>query len=319
MRAAALLFALLVALPTALAHVPHDRAYVQALEGARVSRVAMNGTVARIDLLDTDAVRHLVSYTISPARMSFAGEERDDAPVADRNAVRARFEITRLVLFHDANQDGAWQPSTDGVLKSWRFSNYQWRVVGPRQVGVGGIAGVDDVLWEGALQGGPNVTLEVASAGRDLVDEGARARPQDVLVYLTIQNLTARPLGSLYALEGALVTPRDSLTAEERLDNLTVAVHAEQDRRRVYLDWGGTVLNERGEGNVTFAMDAPSDVGQESSSAMRWTMPLTDRSLHLLFVVAVEYPLTQARGTPDLALPVAAAALAAVALLRRRG
>lgn len=319
MRGVALAFALLLALPTAMAHIPHNRDSVQSIENARAVIAKLNGTVANVDMLDTlDRTRNLVTYDIAPGRMAIDAEVRQDAPIADRNVLHARFELARIVLFHDINQDGAFEPATDGVLKSWRFSNYQWRATDVRLVGLGTLTGVNDVLWNGTLGGAPNVTLEMAAPGRDVTDEGARARPQDLILYLTVPNLPARPAGSLYAIEGALVTAPGAAVAEERLDNTTLAVHADVEGRRAYLDWGGSVQNERGEGNLTFAMDPPDTVGGQTTRPMRWTLPLTDKGFRIVLVAAVEYTLPNARGTPDAALPLAAGAIALVALARRR-
>ncbi|GEM_PF-3742463 len=318
MRPAPLALALVLLAPLALAHVPHDRAFVQATEGDRVVEVALNGTAAQVTLLDSaDRLRHVVTHGVNPGRMAFDVEERDDASVADRGVLHARVQLDRLLLYRDANSDGAWEPGTDTVLKSWRFVNYRWSSSGVRQVGVGGLTGVDDVLWTGALGGAPNVTLEMVAAGRDVSDEGARARPQDLLLYLTVPSLPPRQVGSLYALEGSLVAPPGASVSQEILDNLTMATHAEKDGKRAYLDWGGQAQVDNREGNVTFALDPPTQAGGSDVYAARWSLPLVDNGLRLVMVSAIEYPLPAAR-TPDVALPLAAGVLLLAALARRR-
>jgi hypothetical protein len=319
MRPVALALAALLLLPAAAAHIPHARGQVQPSESSRIDEVRMNGTAAEVTMIDTgDRLRHLVTQKVDPGHLAIDATERDDSSVADANALHARFEISRLLLYHDANADGAYEPGTDLVLKSWRYVNYVWKTDGVRQVGVGGLTGVSDVFWTGTLGGAPNATLEMVAAGEDVTDEGATARPQDLLLYLTVPSLPPRDVGSLYAFEGAITAPAGSTLGRSLVDNLTLDAHADEPGgRRAYLDWGGQATVDRREANVTFDADPPQRVGGDDVFAVRWSLPLTDRSIRLVMVSAVEYPVGKAP-LPDVGLAGAGAALAVAALLPRR-
>lgn len=318
MRVALVLLAAALLAPLVAAHVPHTRPPLQASEAPRQVETSLNGTVATFDLYDqSDRLRHYVRHVVAPGRMSFEVQMRDDASVAE-GAIQARWELARLLLFRDANADGAYQPGTDSVLKSWRFQSYVWKTTGVKPVRVGTASNADDVLWNGSLAGAPNVTLEVVASGRDVTDEGARARPQDALAYLTFPDLPPRPTGTLYAIEGTLVAAEGASVTVDTAQNLTMGIHVDDVAKRAYLDWGGEATVDGHEGAMTLGLDDPTVANGQQSRPFRWSFPVLDKSIRVVFVSAVEFTPTTSRGVPGFELPLAAAALVALALARRR-
>lgn len=314
MRRAALLALVLLA-PLAQAHLDHERPYLQPSEPARDVDVTLSGLAADIDLLQKgDPLRHLVRHRVDP-RGTLAVEHREDASVA-ATAAGARWEIARLVEFKDENQNTQMDRG-ETVVRAWRLASYAWTATGPRGVQVG-TTPATDVFWQGNLSGGPTMSIQVATAGTPFLDEGARVRPQDVLVYWDVQGLPPRGVGSLHAIEGAIVTREDAVVREDRLGNVTIGAYVDVGGRRAFLDWGGQAVVDRVEHTLRFSMDEPVVANGNATRAFRLTFPPMESSARLVIVSAVEYPVPTGRPTPGPPAWAVLVALGGLALGRRR-
>lgn len=313
-RLGPLVLALLLLAPLAVAHVPHARGSIQYSEGERSVSIEKSGTAAFVNLtLVADIERDPVMHVIDPAQGLVLASYRPSPPEADAR-YEQRWSIERILEYHDANADGRYEPGLDGQIRSWRLSSYQW--TGP-VVSDATIArtAVRDIAWTGQLQGAPNVTLEAVAAGKPLSDEGANARSQDVLLYLTFSAFPKRNVGALYVLESTIATRGNATLVEERTKNLTTDVALTQGSRRGFLDWGGSAIVDGAEASALVFVGEPQEDGDDVARALRLDFPRLDRSLRLVVVSAVEYA-TPAR-SPDLTAPLVALVLVGVALSRR--
>lgn len=317
----ALILILALLAPLAGAHVEGARPVLQRAERERTVDVRMEGVTAIVDLSQkADPLRETVRHVLDPARGRFSVEHRPDASAREK-AFNVTWEVARLLEYRDLNHDGRFQPDVDTPVKSWRLQNYRWTVSGPADVSVGGVP-AKSIIWDGNLSGSPRLRIEVAIAGMDFVDEGARARPQDVMIYFDVRNIPQRSVGSLYAIEGSVTLPPDAtLSPALAPTNVTTGALVDLGPRRALLIHGGEALLDGSEQRIPLTLDAPrTPDGGNTAAAMRLHLPITDRAMHFVLVSGVEYELPVERA-PGVPFPLVALLLVGVAtaLRARRG
>lgn len=313
------LVVLLLALPSALAHIDHIRPFIQPIVYPRTVDAHIDGLDARFDLvLPDDPLRQFIRYDIDPIGLGIAIEHRPDMSSLD-GAARFEWQITRLVEYADDNLDLAFQPKEEPVARQWRFVGQAWNVSGVRDVILGG-APAKDILWQGATRTGPNITLEVASAGAAIMDEGARIRAQDVIVYLDFTGLPDRDVGRLHALEGRLVMPPGASVALDNAPNATVGLYADYEGRRTFFSWGGEAMLDGRERGVEMTLDEPElDAEGNVTQKFRLHLPQFEDSARFVLVAALEYETpTGRRALIPSSYAVPFVGLAVAVLLSRR-
>lgn len=316
--AVALLLALCLLAPLAQAHLEFQRPVLQAAEARREVNVTLSPAgAARIHLFHAnDPLREAVQHDVAPAQGAFQVEHREHLSRADE-AVRVRFELSRLVEYRDANADGLLTPEVDAQIRAWRFPALGWRA-GPVQNALVGGATSKIVTWNATVSGGPRLNLTVAAVGQEVVDEGARARPQDVLLYLDLAQLPPRGLGNLHALEGQVVAPAGATLASIRAPtNETVGVRVDADGRRAFFLWGGQGTVDGREQPLVATLGLPVEKDGNVTWELRLNFPTMERGAHLVMVTGIEYEVPQNR-TPDAAPAALVLSLLGLALLRRR-
>lgn len=280
----ALVLALLLA-PVAAAHLQYERPSIQEAQEDRNVLVDVDGVNATFEFLHSrDAVSDYVRHVVDPKRGVFSVEYRPQASEGDE-AFGARWVLTRFIEYRDQNQDGAYTPVTDTVVRSWRLQGYVWNATSPQLVRVGPVQG-QYVRWNGNLTGGPALQVEVVGAGKAFVDEGATARSQDVVVYLRASGFPTRGSGNLHAVEGEAVPLGGGTFRLLHEGEETVALLLESPDRLAILDWGGQATVDRVEGRVQAALDAPTPDG---SAAFRLSLPRADQDVAFVLVSGVEY------------------------------
>ena len=312
----ALLGAALLALPTALAHLEFARPSLQAGEPPRAVQMTLQGTAAEVALTDSfDPLRNWVLHDVDPAKGLVRAEHRRDPPRAEEAFV-ARAELARLVEYRDLNADGRFSTGVDTALRSWRFSSQPWKATPVQNATVGGARG-KAVTWTSNLTGAPSFEMTLAAAGLEVTDEGARARPQDVLLYLDALEVPPRGVGALHVLEGAVTAPEGSVLREvDTPDNETVGFYVEGDGRRYYFLWGGQGAVDGREQPLGFTHGEPTVGDGNATWEFRLHLPTMDRSLHLVVVSGIEYAPSTARTPGPAAWAILAAAGAALLLVR---
>lgn len=316
MRAIVLLALVALLAPTAAAHVDRDRYSLQPGQVERDVSLTHSGTTARVELLSgRDPLRDLVRHTIDPARGIFESEYREH-PSDAASGFAARWTILRLVEYGDLNDDGQYQPGLDPVVRSWRPGGYEWNVTPPRRVFIGGVIG-DDMAWNGTAAGAPNVRLELGASGRAMQDEGARVKPQDVILYLDIEGFPPRGVGNLYAIEGQLAPPTgaavrfDPAVVENR--TIPAGIVVESPGRLAVLDWGAQATVD---GVEEFLNATIGDAEPSGNRTFLLHLPRFDASLRMVLVSAVEYVNATKRG-PGFEAAWVALAVGVVALAGR--
>lgn len=312
-RAVAFALVLLLAAQTALAHIDNPPPRLQPFQTARTPDVTLNGTRANFDLLlASDPLRHLVRHTVDPAAGLFVSEYRFAPPDA-AGAFRLVVEIERLIEYRDVNEDLRYDPLVDVLVRSWRLDAGTWRA-GNVQDALYGRASAKTVEWRGNLSAGPSLTVLAAAAGAAVLDEGARALPQDILLYVDIENFPPRGTGHVYALDGTVRTsPIIGAHEDVAAVNVTTSISMREERNMAFLQWGGEAVLD-GRESVIEATLGPLVDGEQS---FRIHFPVIDRSVRLVMVAGVEY-VVEPRGTDAPAAPWALLALVAVSLAWRR-
>jgi hypothetical protein len=280
----------------------------------------VNGTEARLDMLaPNDPLVNLVRHRVDPRAGAFESEYRPDDSVA-ATAFRTRVTWARFLEYHDTNQDQRYENGTDTIIRSWPLSAYAWTTTGWRAVFVGGQT-AQDLSFTGTASGAPRLKIELAAAGAAVTDEGAKARAQDVLLYVDMSGFPSRGAGDLYALEGTVAPPPgadvslDAILDPNGTVPLAVLARSAAGDRLAFFDWGGQATLDGSVQDLNASLDPPSDAS--GTRTVRWDFPLFDKTLHMVMVSGVEYTLPDKRA-PDVALPVAMLAVGALAWARRR-
>ncbi|HEX2021106.1 MAG TPA: hypothetical protein VHH36_00210 [Candidatus Thermoplasmatota archaeon] len=286
------------AAPLAQAHLPFERPYVQAGEGARTVNVTVDGPRARFEMTqDDDPLLDLVRHEMDLARGIVRVEHRRDPPSAG-DAIFAEWRLARVVEYRDANRNFLFDAG-DTVARAWRPASYAWNVTGPAPARVGDLT-VQLVTWNGSAPTGPAIRFQAAAAGRDFTDEGARVRPQDVALYLQMDGFSGRGVGNLYALEAQVVAREGSSAVEETSPNGTFGLHVDLGGRRAYLVWGAQATLDGAETDVAFTLGEATVADGNVTWPAIWHFPLFDRSARMVMVSAVEYPLPTERPSPGM-------------------
>lgn len=300
--------------PLAAAHAEHDRPSIQADQEVRTVRAALAGANATVELLKaSDAVSDYVRHTLDLRRGVIAVEERPQASRAD-DAFSARFTLLRLVEYRDANRDGAYSPGADLVARSWTPSQYAWNATGPQSVRVADVQ-AQFLRWQANATGSPAIRVDAVAAGRAFTDEGARARPQDVVLYVDFTNLPVRAAGHLHAIEGLVQTSPGASVRLDRGPNLTAGLVVEAPHRLAFLDWGAEGVVDGKEQRLAADLREPKPDG---SVEFVLHLPIMDESLRLVMVSGVEYEKEERRADGvGLAVTLATVVLLAVWTRRR--
>lgn len=314
MRLAPLALLVLALAPFAAAHVPFDRPSLQPTEPVRDVEIEPARIGAAITLLQaSDPLRHSVRHEVDP-RGALGVEHRPD--LSRPPSFSARIQLDRLAEYRDLNADAKFTPEVDTIARQWRLSSQPWTASVVQNVTLGGLRG-KSMTWTADLLGNPHFSLTAAAAGQQVVDEGALARPQDVLLYFDVSSLPPRGTGHLHLLEGSFVAPSGA-TLHEVLgaDNATAGVYVERGNERAYLLWGAQATLDGREQLLTFSTGEPAEAEGNVTWPFRLHFPLTDRTMHLVMVQAIEYapPASRTPGPGLAAVVVAAVAAAAVGL-----
>lgn len=297
-KLAAAIAAALLLLPVAAAHLDRERPHVQQSEARRDLTFTSTGTTGRIDLAFTlDRLRDSITHVVDPTKGVYDTQYRVD-PSDASTAFSTRWTWVQFVEYRDANADGTFQPGVDPVVHSWKPSAYAWNVTPPRTVTIAGQT-AKDMAWNGTIAGGPHIDIEIASLGVATIDEGARIRPQDYILYLDMNDYPPRQVGSLYALEWLITPPKDVTIGfdEVTINNETIRVGArvENAERLAFLDWGAQATLDGEEAFLNATLSQPDANGNRS---MYLNFPRFDTTLHMVWVVGVEYVTPLQRGTP---------------------
>lgn len=308
---AALLLALL-ALPLAGAHIAHERASLQRFQVERLVEARVEGRIVIVDeVLANDPLRQLVRHTADGTRGAFTVEHRKEASsTADRVVVG--WTLTRMVEYRDANSNLLFDPA-DAVVRSWRLESYRWNVSEIRDVTLAGEK-AKSIVWTGNQTGGPGLTLELAAVGKEVTDEGARIRPQDVALYIDVHGIPPRQVGNLHAIEGELRYGVAGAVTRDEATNTTVALRVDEAGRRAFLVWGGEALLDGKEQRLRATLGDPATKGENVTQPFRLHFPAFEHDARLVVVSGIEYALPTQRPTPTWAgLVVVALVLAAFA------
>jgi hypothetical protein len=315
--ALALAFALALVVPTVAAHLGRDRPHIQAFEGARRVDFTRTGTTGEVKLLASDPLRDLVRHALDPARGLLEAEYRKDPSLAS-TALVARWTMSRIVEYRDSNDNGLFDPGIDPVSRTWRPAGYVWNATEPADVFIGGTTATA-MTWNGTVANGPKASFILAAAGQPFRDEGARAQPQDVLVYFDMSGFPPRGVGHLYAIELELAPTTD---AQVTIDLANVGngtaeagLRVETKDRLVALDWGAQATLDGREQFMNVTVDKPDKNGNRT---VFWHFPRFDSSLHMVIVSGVEFVLPERTVLPDVSPGVALALVALLALARRK-
>ena len=314
-----LLAAALLALPGADAHLEFQRPSIQAGETQRLIEATVSGPAATFRLVDrADPLRNAVRHEVDPSEALVLVEHRRDPPQA-HDAFTMRVGLVRLAEYRDLNADGRFTPDLDAAVKAWRFENQPWQTSPVQNATVGG-APARSVSWGANLTGNPHFDLTLAATGYDVTDEGARARPQDVLLYLDVKDLPPRGTGSLHFLEATVTAPAGSTLAQVLgANNHTVGVHVDHDGRRGFFLWGGQAAVDGREQLVLYSQEGPVVEKGNATWTFRLGFPLMDRSARLVMVSGVEYAPPDKGAPAPGAWALLATGAACALLLGRRG
>ena len=314
---AALLCAVLLLVPTCAAHLAFDRPSIQPGQAPRLVEMSVDGSAATVRLLDaSDPLRNLVRHDVDPAKGLVRVEHREDPPRAE-DAFVVRLDLVRLAEYKDLNTDGRYTPDVDTAIRSWRLATQPWTATPVQNATVGGAKG-KAVSWGANASGAPHFDLTAAVAGYDVTDEGARARPQDVILYVDLLDLPPRGTGSLHVLEGTLTGPSGARLGEVfAANNETVGVYVDHEGRRAFLLWGGQATIDGREQALGFTHGTPVGGNGTATWDFRLHFPLMDRGARLVMVSGVEYAPPQ-RDAHGAGAAWAALALVAAALAARR-
>lgn len=317
MLAAALAAALLFS-PLAAAHLDRERPHIQASEARRDLTFTQSGSAGLIDLSFTlDPLRDSVSHVVDPTKGTFESSYREN-PSDASTAFTTRWSWVQFVEFRDANADGVFVAGVDPVVHSWKPSSYSWNVTPPRSVAITGQA-ARDMIWNGTVSGGPRFLVEAASLGVATIDEGARIRPQDYIVYLDLSDFPARQVGSLYAMEWRIAPAPNTETRFDQalVDNETVVVGArvENPTRLAFFDWGAQATLDDEEAFVNATLGSPDENGNRT---LFMNFPRFDRTLHMVWVLGIEYETPLKRGAPGFEAAALVAVFALLAAWTRR-
>lgn len=316
MRAIALVLALVVLAPLAVAHVQNARPSLQAIQVNRLVTLQPQGLVIVGHLVNpVDPLRHAIEHELDPAEGRFRVEYRLDQSDAS-SAFFAEWGLTRIIEYRDLNVDGRYQPSTDTAVKAWRLEHYSWRPGGVRDVKVADVDATS-AIWEGNLSGGPDIRIEAVIAGKEFTDEGALVRPNDVALYIDVTDLPARATGSLYAVDGHVRAASASRSAIYRVGEFTTAAVVDAPLRRAMLVWGGEALLDGREQAVVGTLGEPHVDGDTQTRTFALSLPPMERSMHFVLVSGVDYGAESRRGPLEWGFVVVACGVAAL-LLRRR-
>lgn len=313
----ALLLAPLLA-PLAQAHLEFQRPVLQSGQARRdVNLTATPTGAATVHLLHAvDPLRESIRHDVFPTQGAFEVEHREHLSTPG-DAVRVRFELDRLVEYRDVNADGLLTPEVDAEMRQWRFATLPWRQ-GPVMKALVGGADARIVVWNATPSSGPRFNLTLAAVGQEVVDEGARARPQDVFLYVDLSQLPVRGLGNLHVFDGRVVAPEGASLAPVRsVTNETVGVRVDAQGRRAFFLWGGQGTVDGREQPLVAALGEPVVEDGNVSWAMRLHFPTMDRGAHLVLVSGIEYAVPENR-TGDLGVAALVLALAGFAFLRPR-
>lgn len=311
----ALALTLVLAFPSAVAHVARPWPSIQGSEPFRTADVSLSGTAATIALTtNADPTRHYVELAVDP-KGDWRTEYRLDPPDAD-NAFRAVWNWTRLVEYKDLNADGRFEQNADTVVRSWRFGAYLWNVTPVTTAFIDNLK-VQTVTWNGQAPGAPTIRIQIAVAGRDFTDEGQKARPQDTLVYMDVFGLPPRGIGNLHSFEGSLTFPEDASTAIWRTEDLESAFLVSRPARQAHLAWGGTAVLDGNETGVRGAIDEAHDTPDGRVAGWTLDLPRTERTMRFVMALGVEFVPTNVRGTPGLGVAGLLTVMGLIVCLRR--
>jgi hypothetical protein len=302
----------------ASAHLDRERPHIQETIDYRAPELTLNKLALHIDLLRVDdPLADIVTYDIDPTKGLLASEYRHD-PSSAVGAFKTRWTVARILEYHDTNANGLFEPKTDAVARSWRWSAYTWNVTGPRDVRIAD-NGAKDVVWHGALPGGPTVLFETGVLGVPAADEGARALPQDIFLYLDVSSFPGRATGDLYAMEFAVLPPPGATVTHDVVENGTAAnqtagILVDAPARQAGLDWGAQATLGGVERNLNATMDEPDADGERT---FHIHFPLFDGRLRMIFVESVEYVVPPKRGADAAGVALLVVAIGALALAHR--
>lgn len=313
MRLLALLLAALLALPAALAHLPYERPSLQRFEPRRDVDASVQAGAARVLLHGAaEPMRHAVRVDAHPAT-GVRVEHRPD-PSRAEGAWAATVRIERLAEYRDLNADLRFTPDVDTPVRTFRWEQLPWRATPVQNVTVGGAKG-SAVTWTANQSAGPRFETTLAAAGVEVVDEGARARPQDALLYLELHDLPPRGTGNLHVLEGRVTAPAGATLAEIlSTANETVGFHVGGEGRRMFFIWGGEGVIDGREQRVAFTRSSAEGEGANATWTFRLHLPVADHEARFVLVQGIEYETPAQRSpAPGLALLAATLVLAALA------
>lgn len=309
------LLALPLSLPPAAAHLDNPLPSIQAFHDPRVPTVSMNGTRADVDLLlRADPPRHLLRYAVDPSEGLLHAEYRPTASVPD-DAFRWQVALERVVEYRDVNSDLLFDPAIDAIVHTWALSDARWNVSEVLDARIDGV-NVKTTLWDARLGSGPRIAIQMAAGGSSAFeDEGAFVMPQDVVLYIDLQDLPARGTGHLFAFDGEVrVRPDVALAEHEHTEeNVTTAILARAPGRLAYLQWGGEAVVDGHEEIVGGRLGAPSEEDGLVVRPFRLSPPLMDEGGRFVVVFGMEYVIEDKRAPGFepawLVVPVAALAL----------
>lgn len=292
-----LLLALLLA-PPAGAHLPDARPTLQPVQPLRLVEYIPRGMALDVELhVALDPLRQGIVHRLDPAGDGFRVEHRED-PSDSAETFFAQWDIERIIEYRDNNLNGRWEPDADLPLKTWRPEEYRWRIGGLQRVQVADVE-AESGTWIANLSGAPDIRIEAVAAGVDLTDEGALARPQDVVLYFDITNLPPRSVGSLHAVEARVRVDDETALALHQVEDTPTALAADAPRRRAVLVWGGQALVDDTERRLGAELrDETAGEDGNRSALLVLHLPQADEGIRFVIVWGVEYLIEVRRGTP---------------------
>ncbi len=310
------LLLLLVMIAPAAAHMDHPIPR-SVLQENRDPSISMNGAFATVDLRPAgDPLRDLVQHTVNPTLGTYSIEHRPTGSGRE-NAFRVIVELPRFIEYRDVNDDLRYDPAIDALVRAWRMDDGRWTIGTPQDAAIGTLR-VKTATWTGSLSSGPKITVQIAAAGRVLRDEGAFATPNDIVIYLQVDDPPPRATGHLYAFDGRILVGKGVDAREYRTtQNVTTAVLARQDRHMEYFQWGGEAIIDKRERVVDGWLGDGRAVEGGLEHPFRISFPILDKSARLVIVHGLQY-VHESKRTDAPGVALLLAGIAALALVSRK-